>query len=179
MKSVRVISTKLDYAKDWIKIYKSRVRLQDGKIVHWYTPILGDSVIIIPMQRDDVYLTKEWRIAWNEHLVTAPAGDIGRSRTERQRLFHARKELREEIGLDAKNIRKLGKFFLSARTNSTCHVYLARGLFKSELPRDEGEYIEIVTMPFKKAFDMFLSGELPTTSNCIAAFALAKAKGIK
>ncbi len=173
MKSVKVISSKLAYAEDWVRIYDSTVQLHDGKRVHWYTPHLGESVIVIPIKGDYVYLTKEWRIAWKRTLVTAPAGDLGRSRTERQRLLHVRRELREEIGMDAKVIRKLGKLFLTARTNSTCHVYYASGLYRSELPRDEGEYIEVVKMPFKKAFRMFLSGELPTTSFNIAAFALA------
>lgn len=177
MKHVKVISRRLDYRNDWIQIYKSKVRLHDGKIVYWYTPKLEDSIIVIPIHENYVYLTKEWRIAWNKHLVTAPAGDIGRNTTEKQRVAQVRNELRQEIGFDAKTIRKLGKIFLSARTNQTCHVYLATGLFRNELARDEGEYIEIVKMPFKEAFHMFLSGELPTTSYCIVAFALAREMG--
>jgi ADP-ribose pyrophosphatase len=174
---VRVVSRKLDYSKDWVRIYRSKVRLRDGKVVYWYTPKLEDFVTIIPIEGHDVYLTKEWRIAWNGYLVTAPAGGIGQSKTERQRLVHVRDEMKQEIGLDAKYIKKLGKILLSARTMQTCHVYLARNLFKCEIPRDEGEYLEVIKMPFKVAFQKFVTGRLLTTSTCIAAFALARELG--
>jgi len=174
MKHVRVVSRKLDYSKDWVKIYRSKVQLSDGKVVYWYTPKLEDSVIIIPMDGHEVYLTKEWRIAWNRYLVTAPAGGLRHSKTEKQRLVHVRNEMKQEIGLDAKHIRKLGKILLSARTMQTCHVYLARNLFKCKMPRDEGEYLEIIKMPFERAFRKFVTGKLLTTSYSIAAFALAR-----
>ena len=177
MKHVMVVSRKLDYSKDWVKIYRSKVQLHDGKVVYWYTPKLEDCVIVIPIEADDVYLTKEWRIAWNGYLVTAPAGGLRQSKTERQRLMHVRHEMKQEIGLDAKDIKKLGKILLSARTMQTCHVYLARNLFKSEMPRDVGEYLEVIRMPFEQAFRKFVTGRLLTTSYCIAAFALARELG--
>jgi len=72
MKHVRVVSRRLDYSKDWVQVYRSKVQLQDGKVVYWYTPRLEDAVIIIPMEGDDVYLTKEWRIAWIDIWLPHP-----------------------------------------------------------------------------------------------------------
>ena len=175
MKRVKVISTKIDYDTEWIQIYKSKVELHNGKRVNWYTPRTGDFVVVVPIQGTDVYLTKEWRIAWKKHLVIPPAGALGlRKRTEEQRVRQARNELREEIGFDAKSIMRLGQFSLSSRINSRCFVYLARDLFRNKKARDEGEYIETVKMPFEKALESSLLGTLPTTSYTIAALAMAK-----
>ena len=175
MKRVKVISTTIDYNHEWIQIYKSKVELHNGKRVNWYTPRMGDFVVVVPIQGTDVYLTKEWRIAWKKHLVIPPAGALGLGkRTEEQRVRQARNELREEIGFDAKSIMRLGQFSLSSRINSRCYVYLARDLFRNKKARDEGEYVETVKMPFEKALESSLSGRLPTTSYTIAALAMAK-----
>jgi hypothetical protein len=101
------------------------VQLHDGKVDYWYTPKLEDFVTIIPIEGDDVYLTKEWRTAWHGYLATAPTRGSGQSKTEEQRLVHVRNEMKQEVGFDAKYIKKLGKILLSARAMQTCHVYLA------------------------------------------------------
>lgn len=175
MKRVKVISTTMDYNNEWIQICKSKVELHNGKRVNWYTPRTGDFVVVVPIQGINVYLTKEWRIAWKKHLVIPPAGSLGFEKsTEEQRVRQARNELREEIGFDAKSIVRLGQFSLSSRINSRCYVYLARGLFRNKKARDEGEYIETVKIPFEKALRWSLSGRLSTTSSTIAALAMAK-----
>lgn len=175
MKRVKVISTTMDYNNEWIQIYKSKVELHNGKRVNWYTPRMGDFVVVVPIQGINVYLTKEWRIAWKKHIIIPPAGALGLEKlTEEQRIRQARNELREEIGFDAKSIMRLGQFSLSSRINSRCYVYLARDLFRNKKARDEGEYIETVKIPFEKALRWSLSGRLSTTSYTIAALAMAK-----
>jgi 8-oxo-dGTP pyrophosphatase MutT (NUDIX family) len=176
LKRAKVLSAKLDHEYDWMRIYKSKIALRDGKTVYWYTPRMADFVVVVPIKGRDVYLVKEWRIAWNAHLVIPPAGTLGWGTTERQRRTQARNELREEIGFDAKSIKKLGQFRFSSRIHATCHVYQATGLFKHPKARDEGEYIEVVKIPLTSAYEKFLSGELPTTSYGIAALTLAKEK---
>jgi 8-oxo-dGTP pyrophosphatase MutT (NUDIX family) len=176
LKRAKVLSTRLDHVDDWMRIYKSKVALHDGKTVYWYTPRIPDFVVVVPISGRDVYLVKEWRIAWNAHLIIPPAGTLGWRATEKQRRAQARNELREEIGFDAKSIKKLGRFRLSSKIHSTCHVYQATGLFKHAKAHDEGEYIEVVKVPFTVAFENFLSGKLLTTSYGIAALALAKEK---
>jgi 8-oxo-dGTP pyrophosphatase MutT (NUDIX family) len=175
MKRVKVISTTIDYSNDWIQVYRSEVELHGGKRVNWYTPRVSDFVVVVPIQGTNVYLTREWRIAWKKHLVIPPAGSLGLGKTtEEQRVRQARNELREEIGFDAKSIMGLGRFSLSSRIKSRCYVYLARDLFRNKKARDEGEYIETVKMPFEKALQWSLSGRLLTTSYTIAALAMAK-----
>ena len=175
MKRVRIISTRMDYSNDWVQIYRSKVELRNGKKVTWFTPRLGDFVVVVPIQGTKVYLTKEWRIAWKKHLIIPPAGALGsKQKTEGQRVRQAKNELREEIGFDAKSIIKLGQFSVSSRIRSRCYVYLATSLFRNKKARDEGEYIETVKMPFEKALRWSLSGRLPTTSYTIAALAMAK-----
>lgn len=172
MRKFTILSRRLEYDRGWIKIYQSRVKLQTGQVLDWYTPYLQDFVVV-PMVEDEVYLARERRIAWKKYLITPPTGGVGKAKTEKARLAQAHNELREEIGFDSRIMRKLGVVLLSSRTHSKAHIYLAKNLFRSKKPREIGESIEVVRMPFSKAFKMFLSGALPTTSYSIAAFSMA------
>ena len=40
-------------------------------------------------------------------------------------------------------------------------MYLARGLHFGEQHLDEGEYLDVVKLPFEKVFEMAMNGDLP------------------
>ena len=83
-------------------------------------------------------------------------------------------ELREETGMDAKKLTKLITYAPSARMNYKVHLFLAEDLFPSYKDPDEDELIEIVKMPFKKAYQMYVVENKLTTSSTIMALVLAK-----
>lgn len=62
---------------------------------------------------------------------------------------------------------------LAARTKAAVTIYLARDLYPSKKDPDPDEFVEVIKMPFEKAYKMFVSGKVPTTSYTIIAFLLA------
>jgi ADP-ribose pyrophosphatase len=105
-----------------------------------------------------------------------PAGGVRKNAKEKENIKQARNELREEIGFDAKKFVKLATVLNSARMRNVVHIYLATGLFKSPKEADSDEIIEVVKTPFKKAYEMFLTGKEKTTGYTMLALILAKEK---
>jgi hypothetical protein len=56
------------------------------------------------------------------------------------------------------------------------HIYLATGLFKSPKEPDPDEFVEVVKMPVRKAYKLFVSGKVETTGYTILGIILAMKK---
>lgn len=170
----KILEEKVLYKSGLSEVISAKVKLPNKKIVEWDYFGNADVVAILPLDRkDNVYFCKEWRPAWKKDLIQIPAGHCT-SKTEKGRLKQVHNELREEIGLDAKKLRKLMIYAPSARMNYAVHLYLAEGLFPAQKDPDEDEFIEVVKMPLEKAYQMFVKEWKLTTSSTIMALVLAK-----
>jgi ADP-ribose pyrophosphatase len=178
MKTPKLISRKNVFKGSFFNVYFDKVKLPNGKTVCWNAiDWNGDAVSIIAVDnKKNVYFSKEWRNAWKKKITIIPAGAVKKNASERENLEQARNELREEIGFDAKKFVKLLTVLNSARMRNRVHMYLATGLYKSPKKPDDDEIIEVVKIPFKKAYKMFLSGKEETTGYTILSLILAKEK---
>jgi ADP-ribose pyrophosphatase len=178
MKSPKIISKKMIFKSKFIKVFSAKIKLPNEKIVNWnYNMWCNEGVAVVPIDdKNNIYLSKEWRPAWQKKIVVIPAGGVKINVSEKEGIKQARNELREEIGLDAKKIEKLVTLLYGTRIKGKIHVYLATGLFKSFKRRDSDEIIEIIRMPFKRAYKMFLTGKEKTTGYTLLGMSLAKEK---
>ena len=157
-------------------VKKAKVDFGPHGAVQWNYTEFHDVVAVVAVDKKGlVYLAKEWRLAWNQEILQIPGG-VCKSRTEKGRVQQVHNELREEIGIDAKKIRKLGQFYMSSRIRCMVHLYLATDLFEAKKKPDDFEFIEVVTMPFDRAYKRFVSGKNTSTGYTLAAFLLAKEK---
>jgi len=172
----KILSKKLKYKGIWSDIEEANVRLATGKIVKWESVLALDAVAIVAINNEkNIYLSREWRSAWEREILEIPVGQV-KGKTEKEMIKQARNELREEVGLDAKKWEKLTTFLTGARQRIKIHVYLAQNLFKSKKKNSDSEIIEVVKMPFQKALKLFLSGKEETTSYTLLGMILAKEK---
>ena len=159
-----------------MEVEKLDVKFDNGEKAEWEVIRSPNAVMIIPIDKENnVYLTKEWRAAWGKYVVQFPVG-TAKGKTEEELVQQARNELREEIGLDAGKIEKISEMMLASRENATIHVYLAQDLFESKKDADKHEYIEIIKIPFREAYDMFTKGREISTAHHLAGLLLAKEK---
>ena len=61
-------------------------------------------------------------------------------------------------------------------TNEVTHVYLAQGLTRGQAHPDEDEFLEIEKIPFEKAYDMVMAGEI---NDAKSVFGILKYEAIK
>lgn len=172
----KIISEKIVYEGPSTKVHLAKVRLSNGKIVEWDHAHGSHVVAMLPLDSDNnVYLVREWRIAWKREVLQIPAGGCD-ALDEEGKLKQIHNELREEIGMDARKIDSLASVMLAARTRSKISIYLARDLYPENKDPDPDEILEIVKMPFDKAYEMFVSGNVLTTSYTLIAFLMTRNK---
>lgn len=155
---------------------EAKVKLPIGEVVNWETIVADNFVAVVAVdKKKNIYFSKEWRIAWGKELIELPAGRY-EGKTEKDVLKQARNELREEVGLDARKWEKILSCPFSSRDRRKINIFLATDLFESKKERDPAEIIEVVKMPFKKAYKLLSSGKILTNSYTVLGMALAKEK---
>ncbi|MEZ5101283.1 MAG: NUDIX hydrolase [Thermoleophilia bacterium] len=103
------------------------------------------SVIVVPVDGDDLVLVRQRRPGANEPLLELPAGTIEPGETPGEA---AVRELAEECGVRAERWRSLGRFWVApSYSTQEVHVFEARGLAPVEALADADEAIHVERRP--------------------------------
>jgi len=166
------LSDEKQYAGHVFNVLKVHLQLPDGRETYYDLVQHGDSVTILPIDdQGRVYFVRQHRIGADKALLELPAGVLN---TGEEPLSCAHREMREEIGLDAKKFQKLGGFYLApGYADEYMTVFMATGLFKSPLHPDADEFLEIVTMPVSEIYRSALAGKFQD-GKTLAALLLAQ-----
>jgi ADP-ribose pyrophosphatase len=119
----------------------------------------GDSVTILPIDSDgNIYFVTQHRVGSDGDLLELPAGVLNENE---EPINSARRELREEIGMDAKEIEFLGGFFLApGYTDEYMYIFLASGLYNSPLDPDDDEFLNLTKISIDEVYKKAFAGEL-------------------
>jgi ADP-ribose diphosphatase len=132
----KVISVRLD-----------EIRYDDGSTSEREVVVHPGAVAIVAHDDRHLYMVRQPREAVGEDsLLEIPAGKLdveGESP-----LDCAKRELVEEVGLEAAQWRELKRIYTSPGfTNEQCHLFVATDLTRFEAQPSEGERIEVVEVP--------------------------------
>ncbi len=140
-------------------VLKVHLRLPDGR-EHAYDLVAHpDAVTLLPITKaGEVILVSQYRIGAQGELLELPAGvmDTGEAPIE-----SARRELREETGLDSDMLVPLGGFYMVPGYSSEyMSAFLALELYPAPLAQDEDEFLEINRLQLGEVYCMLWSGQL-------------------
>ncbi len=129
------------------------------------------AVAIVPFDDNrEVILVSQFRYPVGEQLLEVPAGVIEVSETPEQ---CADRELQEEIGYRAREMRSLGSFWTAPGfSDELMYAFIATGLEPSRLESDEDEDITVVRVPVSRIREMIEAGGI-RDSKTIAALLMA------
>lgn len=128
------------------------------------------SVLMIPLDGDELVLIKEYAAGTEEYELGFPKGSIDQGEAP---LDAARRELREEIGMASDNIRMLRRVIVSpAYFNRPTWVMLATGLSHDPLPGDEPEEIQPVRWPLARMWELLERKDFADGLNQLALYML-------
>lgn len=145
------------------------VRYPDGRLVQMDIVDHRDAVTILPVDAEgQIWFIRQYRHAAGKELLELPAGV---AEPGEELALGALRELREEIGMAAKDMHKIGSFFLApGYSTEYMHVFLATGLYPSMLPGDEDELISIEKISARQALHLADTGQLEDSKSLIALF---------
>jgi len=131
----------------------------------------GGSVVIIPIDDDgNLLLVRQYRHAAQQDLLELPAGT-----RDKEEPFEecAAREIREETGMEAGKLKKVGNFYLApGYSTEFMAVFLATELSHNPLEADFDEFLQVEKIPIQKAVELFQSGKM-LDAKSLAAWLLA------
>jgi ADP-ribose pyrophosphatase len=161
-------SRRIAYENAWITIWHDEVTRPDGApgiygVVHFENLAVG---VLALDDEDRALLVGQHRYALDAYSWEIPEGGVPTGETA---LEGARRELREETGIDAADWRELARCHLSNSVSDELAVlYLATGLTAGEATPDGTEALEIQWVPFDDALEMTRDGRITDALSVIA-----------
>lgn len=154
-----------------VRLYLDLVRLPNGKVAEREVVLHWGAVGMVPIDAEGrVILVRQYRHAPGEDLLEIPAGKLAEGEDP---LGCAIRELKEEIGCEARRWTKLASFYTSPGfSDERLHLYLAEGLVEGDAEPEEDEFLELVRMPLERALAL-VEEEGIKDSKTVAGLALA------
>ena len=154
------------YRNEWIEVCEDEVTKPDGRPGTYATIKLKDGVEVLALDDDGfVYLAREFRYALGREDTEAVGGTIDDGETP---LEAAKRELREEMGIEAEEWAELGRaHHTTSIVDSTTTLFLAQKLRFGEKEEDSTENIKVEKIKLDEAVEMALSDRMTHATSCV------------
>ena len=141
-----------------LKLNVDCVMLPDGKTAkREYINHSGGSAVLY-VEDGKVLLVKQFRYAYGKEIYEIPAGKLEKGEDP---AVTAKRELEEETGYVAKNLKELFKLYPTpGYSDEIIHIYFAEDCLKSAKNPDEDEFVECEFIEIEKVCKMIESGEI-------------------
>jgi 8-oxo-dGTP pyrophosphatase MutT (NUDIX family) len=169
--SIRTLSSREIYRNPWLRLREDQIERNNGAHGIYGVVDKDDCAVIIPIEKDTVYLVEQFRYTIQQRALELPQGGWETADVDPEEL--ARGELREETGLAAARMTFLGTMWIAygfARQKQ--HVYLATGLTATTTDPDPEEHDLVLRTASVADFEQMLLDGTIQDSCTIAAWGL-------
>lgn len=149
------------------KIRRDHLKTPDGRTTKFEIIEHGGSVILVPIDpQGNLLFVRQYRHAAGADLLELPAGT--RDGDEPFEVCAAR-EIREETGMEAGKLQKVGEFYLApGYSTEFMVVYLATDLKPNPLDADDDEFLSVEKIPVGEAIQRAERGDIPDAKSLAA-----------
>jgi 8-oxo-dGTP pyrophosphatase MutT (NUDIX family) len=171
-------SRRVAYENAWITVWHDDVVRPDAApgvygVVHFANVAAG---VLAIDDLDRVLLVGQHRYALQAYSWEIPEGGVAAGESA---LDGARRELREETGVEASDWRELARAHLSNSVSDELAVlFVATGLTQGPAAPDGTEDLELRWLPFEEVLEMTLDGRITDAMTVIAVERLALLRAI-
>jgi 8-oxo-dGTP pyrophosphatase MutT (NUDIX family) len=154
------------------KVRRDTLKTPDGRETKYEIIEHGGSVVLVPVDdQGNVLFVRQYRHATGQDLLELPAGTRdGEEPFEKC----AAREIREETGMEAGTLLKVGEFYLvPGYSTEFMAVFLATDLKENPLDGDEDEFLQLEKFTVKEVNAMFERGDV-LDAKSLAAWLLAR-----
>lgn len=159
-----------------LKVNRDEVRFPDGGAgVREWIAHPGATAVIPLTGRGTVFMVRQYRYPLGRVTLEIPAGKIDPGEDLQT---CALRELKEETGLVAGQIRRIGAFATTpAFTDEIITLYIATGLVHQESATDPDEFLTVMETPVAEVLEKIQNGEIQDAKTIIA-FLMADRMGL-
>jgi ADP-ribose pyrophosphatase len=155
----KTITSKIQF-KGWrLEVRTDEIQNPDGKVVSRDVVVHPGAVAIVALpSEDEVILIRQYRHATGEELIELPAGTKEEGEDPR---VTAGRELIEETGYSAQNLKQIAEFYTAPGfTSEIMHVFEARDLTPGNQQLEEDEFIDVIRVERDDALRMIDDGRI-------------------
>ena len=142
-----------------INVRVDEVAMADGRRARREVVEHPDAVVILALRDDgNIAFVRQWRHPTGRPLLELPAGRLDPGESPEQT---ARRELREEVGLDPGRLDFARGFYVAPGfADEFLHGFIARDCAESPLEADEDEELIVEWKPLGEAIELVEAGEI-------------------
>jgi 8-oxo-dGTP pyrophosphatase MutT (NUDIX family) len=169
--SITTLSTREIYRNRWLRIREDKILRSNGKEGIYSVVDKDECAIILPLDQGRVWLVEQFRYTIQQRAWELPQGGWEEAIVDPEEL--ARGELKEETGLHADRMVRLGALWIAygfARQKQ--HVYLASGLTQAMTDRDAEEHDLVVRSFAIEEFERMMREGTIADASTLAAWGL-------
>jgi 8-oxo-dGTP pyrophosphatase MutT (NUDIX family) len=138
-RTITTLSSREVYRNHWMRVREDEILRANGEKGIYGVVEKHDAAIILPIDGDRIWLVDQFRYTIGERALELPQGGWEMEVENPEEL--ARGELREEIGMDAAHITRLGMLWIAyGFLRQRQFVYLATGLTPAQADPDAEEH---------------------------------------
>ena len=172
----KTVAREIKYAGKIITVRVDKVELPDGKTAsREVVEHPGAAAVLAVNKSGEAFFVRQFRKAVEKELLEIPAGKLEAGEDPRA---CAARELAEEVGMAANDLRLLAAFYTSPGfAAEKLYVYLATGLHPVASSAPEDEFLEPVRLPLPEAVRMARTGAIEDAKTLVALL-LAADRGL-
>lgn len=158
--SITTLDSREVYRNHWMRVHEDRILRSNGQPGLYGVVEKDESAIILPIDGDRIWLVEQYRYAIKERALELPQGGWEQEIDNPEEL--ARGELKEELGLQAETMTRLGALWIAyGFCRQKQNVYLATGLSQTAKDPDPEEHdLQVRSMPIAEFEAMILDGRI-------------------
>ncbi|MGV3545483.1 MAG: NUDIX domain-containing protein [Pedobacter sp.] len=164
----QTLSSEEKYNNNWIKVTEHQViNPSGGKGIYGEVHFKNIAIGVLPLDEEqNTWLVGQYRFPLKAYSweILEGGGPLG-SAPE----LSAKRELVEETGLVTNKLTEIQRMHLSnSVSDELAIIYLAQDLTQGDAEPEETEELQVIKVPFAKAYQMVMDGEI-TDSMSVAA----------
>ena len=153
-------SSEMVYESPWISVTKHDV-LNPAKKPATYSVVhfKGLAIGVLALDNElNTWLVGQWRYPVNEYSWEIPEGG---GALDIEPIESAKRELKEETGIIAKNYTEIMRMHLSnSATDELAIIYVATGLTFENAEPEESEVLQLKKIPLNEAYQWVMDGKI-------------------
>ncbi|MDQ3806406.1 MAG: NUDIX hydrolase [Acidobacteriota bacterium] len=154
------------YKDEFVEFWVDECVKPDGEPGRRATLRMLPGVAVLPADEEGfVYMIRKFRYAVGKESVEVVQGAIDEGESAEEA---ARRELKEELGIEAREVTDLGPVdAVTSQVFSPSRLFLARGLKFGEPDREGTEVLQPLKLKLQEAVRMVTDGEITQSTTCV------------